>query len=115
MLEGAVLLGLAQVVVCILPAAEKTRSTPAEEAGAARYCLTIFASIGHLLSLAFHHASTSTSMSGSSGSARLLLELVEIQLLGLLRLLLHLASKEAAKAHLALLGHRFRCGRGRGR
>ena len=26
---------------CMLPAAEKTRSTPAEEAGAAKYCLTI--------------------------------------------------------------------------
>ena len=26
---------------CILPAAEKTRSTPAEDAGAAKYCLII--------------------------------------------------------------------------
>ena len=46
---------------CILPAAEKTRSTPAEEAGAAKYCLTILASAGHFVSLAFHHASTSSS------------------------------------------------------
>ena len=30
--------------------AENTRSTPAEEAGAARYCLTIFASAGHTIS-----------------------------------------------------------------
>ena len=28
---------------CIFPAAEKTRSTPPDEAGAAKYCLTIFA------------------------------------------------------------------------
>ena len=31
---------------------EKTRSTPVDEAGAAKYCLTIFASAGHLDSLA---------------------------------------------------------------
>jgi hypothetical protein len=43
---------------CMLPAAEKTRSTPAEEAGAAKYCLTIFASAGHLLSLSFHQSRT---------------------------------------------------------
>ena len=55
---------------CILPAAEKTRSTPAEEAGAAKYCFTILARLGHLDSLACHHASTFTSSSGSSGSAR---------------------------------------------
>ncbi len=36
----------------MLPAAEKTRSTPAEDAGAAKYCLTILASAGHLLSFA---------------------------------------------------------------
>jgi len=40
---------------------EQTRSTPAEEAGAAKYCLTILASAGHFVSLAFHHASTSSS------------------------------------------------------
>ena len=28
---------------CILPAAEKTRSTPADDAGAEKYCFTIFA------------------------------------------------------------------------
>ena len=54
----------------MLPAAEKTRSTPAEEAGAAKYCLTILASAGHLLSFACHHASTLTSSGGSSVSAR---------------------------------------------
>ena len=32
--------------------AEKTRSMPVDEAGAAKYCLTIFASAGHLDSLA---------------------------------------------------------------
>ena len=32
------------------PAAEKTRSTPADDAGEARNCLAIFASLGHLLS-----------------------------------------------------------------
>ena len=32
--------------------AEKTRSTPVDEAGAAKYCLTIFASADHLDSLA---------------------------------------------------------------
>ena len=36
--------------LCILPAAEKTRSTPADEAGAARYYLAILASAGHLRS-----------------------------------------------------------------
>ena len=42
MLERSVLGRLLEVA--ILPAAEKTRSTPAEEAGAAKYCLTILAS-----------------------------------------------------------------------
>ena len=55
---------------CILPAAEKTRSTPAEEAGAAKYCLTILASAGHLDSLACHQTSRLTSRSVSSGSVR---------------------------------------------
>ena len=54
----------------VAPAAEKTRSTPAEEAGAAKYCLTILASAGHLLSFACHHESTLTSRDGSSGSNR---------------------------------------------
>ena len=48
---------------CILPAALKTRSTPAEEAGAARYCLTILHRLGHLVSLACHHFSTLQSRS----------------------------------------------------
>ena len=46
---------------CILPAAEKTRSTPAEEAGAAKYCLAILDSAGHVASLTFHHLSRSKS------------------------------------------------------
>ena len=33
---------------CMRPAAEKTRSTPADEAGQARYCFAIFASLGPL-------------------------------------------------------------------
>ena len=43
LLEHAVAHRLAQVVdsSCILPAAEKTRSTPADEAGAARNCFTV--------------------------------------------------------------------------
>ena len=36
--------------LCMRPAAEKTRSTPADDAGEARNCLAIFASLGHLLS-----------------------------------------------------------------
>ena len=39
---------------CILPAALKTRSTPAEDAGAAQYCLTILARLGHFVSLTCH-------------------------------------------------------------
>ena len=42
---------------CILPAAEKTHSTPADEAGAANYCFTILARFGHLASFIFHHTS----------------------------------------------------------
>ena len=45
---------------CILPAAEKTRSTPPVEAGAEKYCLTIFASAGHLCSFSFHLLCTCT-------------------------------------------------------
>ena len=33
---------------CILPAAEKTRSAPAEEKGDARYCLASLASLDHV-------------------------------------------------------------------
>ena len=36
--------------LCILPAAEKTRSTRADDAGAAKYCLTIRARLGHCTS-----------------------------------------------------------------
>ena len=43
--------------LAFLPAAENTRSTPAEEAGAAKYCLPILARCGaHFISLAFHQA-----------------------------------------------------------
>ena len=55
---------------CILPAAEKTRSTPADEAGAAKYCFTIFASAGHSFSLPFHHLSKLIFRSVTSLSAR---------------------------------------------
>ena len=54
---------------CILPDAEKTRSTPADEAGAARYCLTYFASVGHLVSLSFHHTRRSRSVSRGARAA----------------------------------------------
>ena len=37
------------------PAAENTRSTPAVEAGAARYCLAILASLGKRYSTWFFH------------------------------------------------------------
>ena len=46
---------------CILPAAEKTRSTPADDASAAKYCLTILASAGHFASRARHHLRMSSS------------------------------------------------------
>ena len=55
---------------CIRPAAEKTRSTPADEAGIDKYCLTILASLGHIDSLSFQYASRSRSMSVSSGADR---------------------------------------------
>eukprot|EP00966_Prymnesium_polylepis_P144433 3335463-Prymnesium_polylepis.1 len=55
---------------CIFPAAEKTRSTPADDAGAAKNCFTILARLGHFDSLAAHQLRTLTSSSGSSGSAR---------------------------------------------
>ena len=54
---------------CMRPAAENTRSTPAEEAGVARYCLAILASFGQLDSRFFHQLSSWISRS-SSGSAR---------------------------------------------
>ena len=66
-----------------MPAAEKTRSTPAEEAGAAKYCLTILASAGHFVSLAFHHASN--------------VEL-EVRLLGLREVLLELRSSTGVES-----------------
>ena len=53
-----------QVVVHLLPAAEKTRSTPADDAGHAKYCFTILARFGHLVSFAAHQDSTLTSISG---------------------------------------------------
>lgn len=55
---------------CILPAAEKTRSTPADDAGAAKYCLTILASAGHFASRARHHLRMSSSQFGTSVSSR---------------------------------------------
>ena len=50
---------------CIFPAAEKTRSTPADEKGAAKYCLAILASLGHVDSLTSLYASRSRIFSGS--------------------------------------------------
>ena len=47
--------------LCIFPAAEKTRSTPPVEAGAAKYCLAICPSAGHLRALTFHQSSTGPS------------------------------------------------------
>ena len=50
---------------CILPAALKTRSTPAEEAGAARYCFTILHKLVHSVSFACHHFSAAPASSSS--------------------------------------------------
>lgn len=52
---------------CIFPAAEKTRSTPPDENGAARYCLAI---LGHVVSFSFQYFNKSRSMSVSSGDDR---------------------------------------------
>ena len=54
---------------CMRPAAENTRSTPASEAGEARYCFTILASFGQRASQFFHQLTRSISRS-SSGSSR---------------------------------------------
>ena len=71
-LKRCVLRRLAQVAVHFASTAEKTRSTPAEDAGATKYCFTILARLGQRFSLAFHQSSTFTSSSGSSASARYL-------------------------------------------
>jgi len=42
---------------CQPPAALKTRSTPAEDAGEAKYCLTILARLGHFVTLTCHDSS----------------------------------------------------------
>ena len=102
-LESCVLRRLLQVLVCILPAAEKMCSTPADEAGAAKCCLTILASAGHLRSFTFHQSRMGSSSSGISAVRQVLLELIELRRLLLLRLLLLHLAEEAAKAHLALL------------
>ena len=59
MLEGLVLHRLASYP----PPRKKTRSTPAEEAGAPKNWRAILASAGHLAALSFHHASRSRFMS----------------------------------------------------
>lgn len=69
-LKRCVLRRLAQVAVHFASTAEKTRSTPAEDAGATKYCFTILARfLGQRFSLAFHQSSTFASSSGSSASA----------------------------------------------
>ena len=73
---------------CILPAAEKTHSTPADEAGAAKYTIllhhqfTILARLGHLGSFSFHQLSTLMLMSVLRVGEGLL-QLVERQSLAL--------------------------------
>ena len=73
---------------CILPAAEKTHSTPADEAGAAKYTIllhhqfTILARLGHLGSFSFHQLSTLMLMSVLRVGEGLL-QLVERQRLAL--------------------------------
>merc|ERR1712003_370241 len=92
--------------LCILPAAEKTRSTPADEAGAEKYCLTILAKAGHLLSFACHQESTITSISGSSGSIRYSSSSSICGALGVVGsfLRLNLATEQATQTNFTLLG-----------
>ena len=93
---------------CILPEAEKTHSTPADEAGAAKYTIllhhqfTILARLGHLGSFSFHQLSTLMLMSVLRVGEGLL-QLVERQSLafGLGRgLLLDPAAQQAIKRDL---------------
>ena len=65
-LESCVLCRLLQVLVCILPAAEKMCSTPADEAGAIKCCLTSLASAGNLRCFTFHQSRMGSSSSGIS-------------------------------------------------
>ena len=54
---------------CRPPRRRARRPPTCDEAGAARYCLTNFASVGHLVSLSFHHTRRSRSVSRGARAA----------------------------------------------
>ena len=72
-LERRVLGRLLEVIMHLASRREDTLHscrTPADDAGAAKYCLTILASAGHFASRARHHLRMSSSQPGTSASSR---------------------------------------------